>query len=172
MDTCTAPHLFCSVVGGLQKAILTFDAQVVTAIQIAVRWKSEDEGLDADVFLVFVAGPDGMERLLLVAMYSDGAGEVMVFLRCWDTERHDPARLVVRIKFMLNKLDTLFNQRRCLELGFTKFMLASLRNTRSYSTRAGPMTCGCHSGVDGHIIEACIARMCSWLVLVVAVIKA
>ena len=148
------------------------DSLIITALTVAVRRRGEEEALDAEVYLAFCSEEGGVERLLLSAMYCDGGDEIFTFLRFWDTEKMDPARLAQRIHSMVVKLHFMFVKRQCLTSGFTQHMLQQLKHPRSFSTRAGPMTIGSASGVPHHVVERCLQRMCSWLVLVVATVRA
>ena len=60
-----------SVVHALMRYIMTRDAMLATARDIASLRRGEEEGLDAEAFIELVSGPEGVHRELLAGLTCD-----------------------------------------------------------------------------------------------------
>ena len=173
-NLCNGKHRFDSLVKPMVRAVLLFDALLATAVRIMVLRHGQQESADAGAFIVFVSGDIGMERLVLFAMITD-AGEIcMVLLRFFDTEAYDAADIVKAINAFIKKLDWAFvcGNITDLETSYTYHMLTLLSRTRTINVKGKPHTIGDSSGVPPTCLRRCLHRMCSLVVMMIAVVKA
>ena len=151
---------------------LFLDSYCATAYHIAAARRGNPEGNDACAYLTFVSGNEGLQRLLVMGMMADGGDEIFRFLRAWDTEEVDPSATCRLLGNMAQKLDYLFVQGYCRELGFTALVLEDLRRVRTFVVNGHAVSVGCAGGVSEAIFQRALAIMCAWLTLMLEVLKA
>ena len=91
--------------------------------------------MSANFFLFYISGPQGMLRLLLLAMLSDAGDEGVIVVRCGDTERADPADAAFNIARFVARIEYLFVQGHCVNCGYTKVMLEFLKHPIIYTVK-------------------------------------
>ena len=106
-----------------------------TAIQIANVRRGDDPGKCAEYFLLFCSGPQGIRRLLMLGMLADAADESMLVLRAQDKAMADPADTAFWIASYIRRIQTLFLDGECVNLGFTRVMMNALKEPQVYVVR-------------------------------------
>ena len=83
-----ALHSMDSLVEPMSRSCIVLEAVLGTAYKITVLHVDRPAAKDACYFLIFVSGEEGMERLLLLACFTDAGDMALVFLRTFDSEAH------------------------------------------------------------------------------------
>ena len=99
----------------------------------------------------------------------------MALLRFFDTEAYDSARVREHIWKFANQLDWAFTRGNIVTKPgtYTHMMLERLCRARTAVVRGAPVTVGtAESSVPQPVIQACLARLNSYVVLAVATLRA
>ena len=168
---------FDSVVRALMRYITIHRAVLVTARDISGLRRGEEEGRDAERFLSFVSGPDGVRRELLAGLICDAGSITMKLLRFFDSEGYDVADVSQKINEWCSAVKHMFVD----QLAFhTPGMFAhqAWRNVTSgiqtVIIDGMPVSIGMLSG-DASIAAHCrnaYAEINTWIVMATAVIRA
>ncbi|CAK0798950.1 unnamed protein product [Prorocentrum cordatum] len=123
-----ALNRFNSNVRPLQRFVVFFSALVHTAIWIA-RSRTDDQGKDALSFIEFIAGDEGMEVCLLLAMMADAGACAVGLLRFFDRETFDIAQVSDRINTWAAEVKHLFVDKHADQIpeSYTFMMFSRLR---------------------------------------------
>ena len=164
-----AKHRFESFQKPLGRMCLNLHAVMKTALHCHAT-RTDKSGVRAGKWLQWLS----TEKCLMAAMMADASDQAMLLTRVLDNEDMDPAALNAEVNEFVTTIETLFGeQRKCLTLvGYTQVMLLVLQSPLVW--HVGPKACsvGHHGGVPTAIIDRCIARMRSWLVLARATVQA
>ena len=109
----------------------------------------------------------------MAAMMADASDQSMALTRSMDTEKLDPASSNAEIQTFNLSITALFCETQCLVVfGYTSTMLALLKNQLVF--QVGNETCvlGDESRVPKDVIERCLGRTRSWIILARASLKA
>ena len=155
-------HRWDSTYTPLVRAVLTHRALIRTALQIASARKGDSPGDCTEYFLIFVSGPQGVRRLLMLSMLADAADESMLVLRAHDKKMADPADTAFWIAAYVRRVQTLFLDGECLKLGYTRVMMDALKKPLVYIVRGTPLQCGCESGTTPSDVQFCFGKMQCW----------
>ncbi|CAE7324979.1 unnamed protein product [Symbiodinium microadriaticum] len=109
-------HRFDSAQKPACRMILYIKPVILTAIYAAVHRRGDRDAERAEAFLDFL----DMRSLVLLAMMSDAADEVITLLRVLDSENFEMAEISLEIDSMLSRLKYLFLQEDCGEQAFVK----------------------------------------------------
>jgi hypothetical protein len=168
---------FDSVVRALMRYITIHKAVLVTARDIAALRRGEEEGRDAERFLGFVSGPDGVRRELLAGLLCDAGSITMKLLRFFDSEGYDVSEVSQQINEWCSAVKHMFVDQRAFH---TPGMFAhqALKNVTSGIQTAivdgMPVSIGLLSG-DASVVAHCrnaYAEINTWIVMATAVIRA
>ena len=168
---------FDSVVRALMRYITIHRAVLVTARDIAGLRRGEEEGRDAERFLSFVSGPDGVRRELLAGLICDAGCITMKLLRFFDSEGYDVSEVSQQINEWCSAVKRMFVDQRAFH---TPGMFAhqALKNVTSgiqtVIVDGMPVSLGMLSG-DASIVAHCrnaYAEINTWIVMATAVIRA
>eukprot|EP00969_Alexandrium_andersonii_P230294 10170422-Alexandrium_andersonii.AAC.1 len=118
----TAKQRYDSSQVGLSKATLYLHAFLNVQVAAATR-NSQKTRKDAIEFLEWIDA----ERCCQLSMMADAGDELNVFLRSFDNQQSDPARIPVECGTFVGHIDYLFVQGNCRTHGYTKYMLELLR---------------------------------------------
>ena len=156
----------------LAQAVVRRRAMVRTAIQISIARKKEFAGNCADYFLLFVSGTPGIKRLLLLAMLTDAADESMLVLRAQDKKISNPADTAFWISTYISRIQTLFLEEKCLQLGYTKIMMDELQKPLVYVVKGSALQSGSRAGASHDDVQFCLDKMKCWARLAIATARA
>lgn len=165
-------HRWDSVYVPLAQAVVRRRAMVRTAIQIALARKREFAGNCAEYFLLFVSGTPGIKRLLLLAMLTDAADESMLVLRAQDKKTSNPADTAFWISTYISRIQTLFLEEKCLQLGYTKIMMDELKRPLVYVVRGAALQSGSRAGASRDDVQFCLGKLQCWARLAIATARA
>ncbi len=155
-------HRFDSCQMPLARAVMRHEAMVMTAIHISKARKGEHSAFCAEFFLWFIAGQEGMRRLLLLGMLADAGDESMMVLRAHDKNKSDPANTAFWISSYIQRIQVLFIDNACLETGFTEVMVRTLQKPLVYTVRGKTLQCGHSKGMSAGDISFCLDKMACW----------
>ena len=161
-------HRFDSLQRPLGRTILWLDAVIMTAIWVVAHRKGQAVAKACAAFLAFLSE----ERVLMLGMCADGADEAIRIVRYLDTECHDISEVPLETMAFLSRIDFLFTQGNCVNLGYTAHCLTCLKRARGFMLGDEPKTIGGPGRVDQSIIERCLRRMQCWTRLAVSVVRA
>ena len=164
-----AKHRFESFQKPLGRMCLNLPAVVKTALHCNAT-RTDKSGVRAGHWLQWLS----TEKCLMAAMMADASDQAMLLTRVLDDEDMDPAALNTEVGAFVTTIETLFGeQRKCLTLvGYTQVMLLVLRRPLVWHVGSKLCTIGHHGGAPTVIIDRCLARMQSWLVLARATVEA
>ncbi|CAE7339470.1 unnamed protein product, partial [Symbiodinium sp. CCMP2456] len=101
--------------------------------------------------------------LVLLAMMSDAADEVITLLRVLDTENFEMAEISLEIDSMLSRLKYLFLQEHVWDCGYTAYILEELKQPTAFLVRGQPKTLG---GVPSRaLLQECLGVMKTFVYL-------
>ena len=165
-----AGHRFESWQKPLGRTVLHMHACIKTALYVANRPAKDDNTDRAKEWLNWV----NSERCLLLAMMADVADEGMCLTRLLDCEDVDPAVLNQEVFLFSKKIGVMFgDQRRCLNIfGYTSVMLDLLKEHVVWYVNGHMRSIGYERGVPGDVVDRCIQRMRSYVVLARAALAA
>ena len=146
-------HRFDSTQVPLARHVLRHTAIVKTAIRILILRRGKSEALAAGFFLYYIAGEQGMEVCVLLAMLSDAGDESIQVVRPVDTERESASKLSYIVATFLRNISHLFFDGHCVSQGYTKHMLDTLKTPLVYTVKGNLLQCGCSRGVPQHVID-------------------
>ena len=154
--------------------VLTFNAVVQTAMDIATARHGMEEGCDATDFLRLVEGEEGAQRCLLTAMMCDCGQHTLQLLRFFDSEGSDASEITAQLLDFIHVVDLLFVQKRVHTISgsCTQVMMVSLGTVRALVINGAPSTIGFPNGPTRKIIESCYAVMNAWVVMASSVLNA
>lgn len=164
-----AKHRFESFQKPLGRTCLHLPAVVNTALHCYAT-RTDKFSVRAGKWLQWLS----TEKCLMAAMLADAADQSMMLTRVLDNEDMDPAALNAEVSVFVTAIETLFGeQRKCLTLvGYTQAMMSLLRRPMVWHVGHELCSIGHHDGVPAVIIDRCLARMRSWLVLARATVEA
>eukprot|EP00959_Pyramimonas_sp_CCMP1952_P358719 7511179-Pyramimonas_sp.AAC.2 len=164
-----AKHRFESFQKPIGRTCLHLHACIRTALHIWLHSNNPDAKDRAKKWLLWI----NCERCLMAAMMADASDQAMALTRSMDTEKLDPASLNAEIHAFNLSITALFCENQCLVVfGYTSTMLALLKKQLVW--QVGNETCvlGDESGVRDDVIERCLGRMRSWIILARASLRA
>jgi hypothetical protein len=166
-----AKNRFQSTQKPLGRFVLTFDALLATAVEIATRRAGTEPAKSAAAFLAEVTEED----LLTIAMLADAGDESAAIVRFFDSETYDVAESAVVISAYLKHIDCLFLRGGCLTLDgtYTKFVIDLLNRPHTISLHHPAIlrTIG-GGGVHAEVRDRCMSRMAAWVRLAMQTIEA
>ena len=114
------------------------------------------------------------EKCLQLAMMADASDQAMALTRLLDSENVDPAILHREVYSFNATISTLFgDQKQCLTVfGYTSVMLKLLNDQLVWLVGGNTYGIGYELGVPQNIIEACLGRMRSYVILARAALSA
>ena len=114
------------------------------------------------------------EKCLMLAMMADASDQGMALTRLLDDESVDVAILNREVRAFDVAITALFgDQRQCLHIfGYTSVMLRTLKEQIVYQVGTEMCSIGDAGGVPQHLIDRCLDRMKSFIVLVRAALAA
>ena len=140
-------HRYDSTTVPLARHVLRHGAIVKTAIQIQMARRGSKEATVAAYFLLFISGRNGLQRCLILAMCADAADEAMYVIRHSDKDRPNSAETAFVIAKFARHIQTLFLERKCLDTGYTKVMIDTLKRPLIYTVEGKPLQCGSAQGI-------------------------
>ena len=164
-----AAHRFESFQKPLGRTCIFLHACIRTALHISRR-QNDDMAKMAKAWLKSVT----TERCLMLAMMADASDQAMQLTRILDDESADPSVLNREVLAFSLSITGLFgSSRRCLSVfGYTSMMLKLLQIPIVWQIDGDCYHIGDEAGVSADIIDKCIARMHSYIVLSRAALKA
>ena len=164
-----AAHRFESFQKPLGRTCIFLHACIRTALHISRR-QNDDMAKMAKAWLKSVT----TERCLMLAMMADASDQAMQLTRILDDESADPSVLNREfLAFSLSITGLFGSSRRCLSVfGYTSMMLKLLQIPIVWQIDGDCYHIGDEAGVSADIIDKCIARMHSYIVLSRAALKA
>ena len=165
-----ASHRFESWQKPLGRTALFMHASIKTAMYVANR-PAKDENTDkAKAWLAWV----NSERCLMLAMMADVADEGMCLTRLLDSEDVDTACLNSEVLLFIRKVEALFGENeRCLTIfGYTSVMMNLLNEYVVWHVNDDSRSIGFEHGVPRDIVNRCMDRMRSYVVLAHAALSA
>ena len=165
-----ASHRFESWQKPLGRTALFMHASIKTAMYVASRPAKDANTDKAKEWLEWVDS----ERCLMLAMMADVADEGMCLTRLLDNEDVDTASLNSEVLLFIRKVDALFGEsERCLNMfGCTSVMLDLLKEHVVWHVNDNSRSIGFEHGVPRDIVDRCIQRMRSYVVLAHAALAA
>lgn len=165
-----ASHRFESWQKPLGRTALFLHASIKTALYVASRPAKDDNTDKAKEWLGWVDS----ERCLTLAMMADVADEGMCLTRTLDNEDVDAATLNSEVLLFTKKIDALFGERkRCLDIfGYTSVMMNVLKEYVVWHVNDTSRSIGFEHGVPHNIVDKCIQRMRTYVVLARAALAA
>ena len=166
-----AKNRFHSTQKPLGRFILTFDALLATAVEIATRRSGTVPGKFAANFLMTVTEED----ILTIAMLADAGDESGAIVRFFDCETYDVAESAIVISSYLKRIDCLFLRRGCLTIDgtYTKFVIDLLKRPRTISLHQPFILRSIGGGgIHPEVVDRCMARMAAWVRLAMNTIEA
>ena len=165
-----ASHRFESWQKPLGRTALFMHASIQTAMYVANRPAKDERADNAKEWLGWVDS----ERCLMLAMMADVADEGMCLTRLLDNEEVDAAILNSEVNLFIRKVDALFGEgERCLNIfGYTSVMLNLLKEYVVWHVNGDTRSIGFEHGVPRDIVDRCIQRMRSYVVLARAALAA
>ena len=165
-----ASHRFESWQKPLGRTALFMHASIKTALYVASRPASDDNTDKAKEWLEWVDS----ERCLMLAMMADVADEGMCLTRVLDNEDVDTASLNSEVFLFSQKINALFGEsKRCLTIfGYTSVMLNLLKEYVVWHINGRSRSIGFENAVPRDIVDRCIQRMRSYMVLARAALEA
>ena len=171
-DLQLAKQRFDSTQKPMGRFCLSFEAIVLTSMQIATRRAGKPEGKAAIGFLHFCSD---LEHVLQMGMLADAGDEGMMFTRFCDSETMDLAMVSYEIRKFLHRIKVLFIDGHAVHLGYTKVMLTAVQAVKLVilpGSAGGALTIGDRDGIPHHVVQRCLKRMAGWVALVAKVIAA
>ena len=87
---------------------MLFDPVASHADQVSTPRRGQEEGKDAERYLIYVADVEGLFRCLLLAAFTEYARTLMSLIRFFDTEGYDAAEVTSTVRDGAHKLHVLF----------------------------------------------------------------
>ena len=163
-----AKHRFESHAKPMGRSCLHLHSCIRTALHISSK-SSKDVADRAKEWLLWV----DTEKCVLAAMMSDASDQALSLTRIMDSEDVDPATIHAEIRSFNLTITALFDQRQCLSVfGYTKVMLTLLEEQTVWTVGGKVCSIGQDGGVSPDIVDRCIGRMRSWIVLARAALSA
>ena len=130
----SALHRFDSIVNPCSRWCVLFDPVASHADQVSTLRRGQEEGKDAERYLIYVADVEGLFRCLLLAAFTEYARTLMSLIRFFDTEGYDAAEVTSTVRDGAHKLYVLFIQGRGFDIpGTYAFMVRdALKRVRTY----------------------------------------
>ena len=163
-----AGHRFDSTSRPLRRAVLGLGPLVRTAMRIITLRRGTKEAKAANTFLEYI----NTERALLMAMVADAADEANMLMRLVDKEDMAVEDVPLHVRSFLSRIETLFQQGRCLSSGFTAWMLDRLKVPLLFFVNGTVMRLGHHDGVPDNIVNRCMSRLAEWTSVAKEVVRA
>jgi hypothetical protein len=164
-----AKHRHESLQKPLGRCVLFYKAVLLTAEQIANERKNKPEGAECAAFLTSECTE---ESLLQLALLAEAADENMRLVRFNDSENFDSARLQSECVNFIARIEALFNDGRCFEVGFGKFMCEELSKAHVLFVHGSPKMLGGGHHPDAETKSRVLARMQNWVKLAREVVHA
>ena len=157
-----AKHRFESFQKPLGRTCLHLHACIRTALQVAGR-TGDTVGERTQKWLLWLDS----EKCIMLAMLADASDEALALTRLLDTEAVDPASIHREIHSFDLKITALFgSQKQCLNVfGYTSVMMNMLKEQIVYTVGKHVRIVGMGGGVPDDVMERCLGRMRSWIIL-------
>ena len=163
-----AKHRFESHARPMGRSCLHLLSCIRTALHISSK-SSKDVADRANEWLLWVDN----EKCVMAAMLSDASDQALSLTRIMDSEDVDPATIHAEIRSFNLTITALFDQKQCLSVfGYTKVMLEVLTEQTVWTVRGRVCSIGQEGGVSQAVVDRCIDRMRSWVVLARAALSA
>jgi hypothetical protein len=164
-----AAHRIEAIATPLGRAVLYLPALLTTAVAVAVKRKGRPEGKTAAEFLAWVDN----ERCLQLAMIADAGADGMAFKNFWDSETSDPARSNMEIETFRAKLQALWVDGKCIDMGFTQHVISTFKEPFHIPAAAvgSPKSLG-GDMLQGAVLERCLGRMRCFVSMALACLQA
>lgn len=163
-----AGHTFESFQKPLSRTCIHLHSCIRTALHFAHR--QDNTGARARTWLLWL----DTEKCLMLGMMADASGQVLLLVRILDNENVDPAVVNREVHVFVTTIQALFgDSRKCLAAsGYTQIILRELKKPMVWFVRQTSCSIGCADGVSQDIIDRCLSRMKSWVILAAAVVAA
>ena len=143
-------------------------AFINTTLKIERIRKNTREQVCARAFLQWV----DVGKCVILAMLADAGDEAMMLIRVFDDEKADASEIAhVCWRFVAN-IKYVFVDANCVTLGYTKFMLDTLKKPILYEVEKKLYTLGTHGGVSDDILVRALQHMNCWVRLAIEVLRA
>lgn len=164
-----AKHRFDSWQKPFARVCLSFDAVIATAQTLHDERRSEAAGRYAKTFLTLL----DEEAMVSLGMMADAGEETIELIRFMDEEQADKCELCIQWRRFLDRVTALFEGKGCLLTGFTAHMLSLLKNEKVvYIDRVPKRIGGRAPEFLSPIVDRCVVRLQSWLILAREVVAA
>lgn len=161
-----AKHRFESFAKPLGRTCIHLHATIRTALWMVGRGSTADR---AKAWLQWL----DTEKCLMAAMLADASDQSLALTRLMDNEQVDPASIHKEIHSFNMSITGLFNNKQCLSVfGYTKVMLDMLRDPILWQVDGVAHSIGDETGVKQDVIDRCLGRMRSWIILARAALDA
>ena len=161
-----AKHRFESFAKPLGRTCIHLHATIRTALWMVGRGSTADR---AKAWLQWL----DTEKCLMAAMLADASDQSLALTRLMDNEQVDPASIHKEIHSFNMSITGLFNNKQCLSVfGYTKVMLDMLRDPILWQVGGIAHSIGDETGVKQDVIDRCLGRMRSWIILARAALDA
>ena len=161
-----AKHRFENFAKPLGRTCLHLHATIRTALWMVGRGSTADR---AKAWLQWL----DTEKCLMAAMLADASDQSLALTRLMDNEQVDPASIHKEIHSFNMSITGLFNNKQCLSVfGYTKVMLDMLRDPILWQVDGVAHSIGDETGVKQDVIDRCLGRMRSWIILARAALDA
>lgn len=145
---------------------------IISAIQFAnhlALHRSDEHGKLATTWCLWVDS----EKCLQAAMLADASDQLMSLTRVVDDENVDPAVANREVYMFVKAIDLWFGEpQQCLHLfGYTSTMLKTLSHRSVWHVNGRVCSIGQDGGLPASIINRCLDRMQSWVILAKAAVS-
>ena len=155
-ESCTRP---------MGRFILWFPAVMATLIYILTTRSGRPEAKRAAECLELIDN----ERVVTLAMLADAGDEALMVARFFDTEKHDVSRTYQVLDTFRARIDYLFLQGNCKNLGFTKFAIQALQQNYTFVVKGSVRGIG--GGISNTVFVRALNRLKVWVGLAIATVR-
>ena len=145
--------------------ILWFPAVMATLIYILTTRSGRPEAKRAAECLELIDN----ERVVTLAMLADAGDEALMVARFFDTEKHDVSRTYQVLDTFRARIDYLFLQGNCKNLGFTKFAIGALQQNYTFVVKGSVRGIG--GGISNTVFVRALNRLKVWVGLAIATVR-
>ena len=160
-----AKHRFRSRQTPLSRAVLFMEALLAVSVEATYTRQGRAEGTSAAMWLDWVDA----ERLFTLGLLADSGDEGSQLIDFFDAEAYDISEVSDRCSRFVHHIDHLFVQGKCVEQGYTQFMVDFLSVPRVLRWHNQSKVLDCLTAVA---TTRCLNRMRCWVALAIATINA
>ena len=165
-----APHRFDSSAKPFSRAVIFFEAYLVTVQQICDEKKHTVEGKEAAAMLASI----DEEQCITLGNLADAGEEALDLVRFLDDEAFDTSALAPELHHFLQRIHLLFPQGECYAMAssYTKHILNFLKQPRTIFYNGSAKVIGGPTRITAAILERCMTRLGAWVMLATTVLRA